>query len=154
MRYIRRVSVFSLVFQDDIIKLIGLCVFRYYLNLPLSYLKFNTMGSAMFFLKLLISAGILLGASELAKRSTLLGALILALPLVSMMSMVWLYLDTRDAVKVSEFARDIFYLVPPSLLFFVPFLAESRTHWGFWPNFMTGIFIMLAAMGAIKFLLK
>lgn len=108
----------------------------------------------MLFLKLLISVGILLGASEVAKRSALLGALILALPLVSMLSMVWLYVDTKDTAKVSEFARDIFYLVPPSLLFFLPFLVESRTHWGFWLNFFIGIFIMLAGMGAIKFLLK
>ena len=62
----------------------------------------------MLFLKLILSIVILLGASEVARRSALLGALILALPLVSMLSMVWLYLDTQDAAKVSEFARDIF----------------------------------------------
>lgn len=108
----------------------------------------------MLFLKFAISVLILLGASEVAKRSALLGALILALPLVSMLSMVWLYLDTRDAAKVSEFARDIFYLVPPSLLFFLPFLVASRTHWSFWQNFFIGIFIMILGMVAIKFLLK
>ena len=108
----------------------------------------------MLLLKLLLSVAILLGAAEVAKRSPVLGAVIIALPLVSMLSMVWLYLDTKDSAKVSEFARDIFFLVPPSLLFFLPFLLEPRTNWPFWQNFSLGFVIMVAAMGIINFLIK
>jgi len=108
----------------------------------------------MFFLKLFLSVAILLGAAETAKRSPFFGAVIIALPMTSMLSMVWLYLDTQDSAKVSEFARDIFYLVPPSLLFFLPFVFASRTHLSFWQNFAIGTLFMVAAMLLFKFLIK
>ncbi|TCV81043.1 hypothetical protein EDC63_1271 [Sulfurirhabdus autotrophica] len=108
----------------------------------------------MFFLKLFLSVAILLGAAETAKRSPFFGALIIALPITSMLSMVWLYWDTQDSARVSEFARDIFYLVPPSLLFFVPFVFSSRTHLSFWQNFIIGTLFMVVAMLLIKFLIK
>jgi hypothetical protein len=108
----------------------------------------------MWFIKLMFSAGVIAAAAEVAKRSEFWGALIIALPLSSMLAMVWLYSDTHDSAKVSLFARDIFYLVPPSLLFFVPFLFEPKTQWPFWGNFAAGIIVMGAGMATVKFLLK
>lgn len=108
----------------------------------------------MWFIKLMFSAGIIAAAAEVAKRSEFWGALIIALPLSSMLAMVWLYADTQDSAKVSLFAREIFYLVPPSLLFFVPFLFEPKTHWPFWLSFVGGLLFMGVGMAAVKFLLK
>ncbi len=108
----------------------------------------------MWLIKIGLSVAALLAAAEVAKRSPFWGALIVALPLTSMLAVVWLYNDTHDSAKVSEFARDIFYLVPPSLLFFVPFLFETKTHWPFWANFAAGMIVMAAGMATIKFLIK
>ncbi|HVS26979.1 MAG TPA: hypothetical protein VHE58_06740 [Burkholderiales bacterium] len=108
----------------------------------------------MFIVKILFSVALLLAASELAKRSTFLGAIVIALPLTSMLAMTWLYLDTRDADKVAAFARDIFFLVPPSLLFFLPFLLQPKSHWPFWLNFGAGFALMAAAMLGYRFLVK
>lgn len=108
----------------------------------------------MLFLKIFLSLAIILAAAEAAKRSAFWGALIVALPLTSMLAMLWLYWDTRDAAKVSAFARDIFYLIPPSLVFFLPFLAEPRTHWPFWLNFALGLALTAGAAACMKFLLK
>jgi hypothetical protein len=111
-------------------------------------------GATMLIVKLLLTVAILLTAAEVAKHSPFWGAFIIALPLTSMLSMGWLYWDTRDSVKVAEFARDIFYLVPPSLLFFVPFLFEPRSHWPFWINFALGLAVMASGMVAIRILVK
>jgi len=108
----------------------------------------------MFLLKLFLSLAVLAGAAEAAKRSPFVGALIIALPLTSMLSMIWLYWDTQDSAKVSAFARDIFFLVPPSLGFFLPFLLEPRTHWSFWVNFGAGLAVMSGGMLLLRFLLK
>jgi hypothetical protein len=108
----------------------------------------------MWFIKLMFSAGVIAAAAEVAKRSEFWGAVIIALPLSSMLAMLWLYADTHDSAKVSLFARDIFYLVPPSLLFFVPFLFEPKTHWPFWLSFVGGLLLMGVGMAAVKFLLK
>ncbi|MCX7109228.1 MAG: DUF3147 family protein [Proteobacteria bacterium] len=83
----------------------------------------------LYLIKLCITLTVILGSAEVAKRYPTLGAFIVVLPLVSILSMTWLYWDTRDAAKVSDYAREIFYLVPLSLLFFMPFLFEQRTHW-------------------------
>jgi len=39
--------------------------------------------------------------------------------LVSVLAMVWLYIDTKDAEKVSDLATSVFWLVLPSLGFFI-----------------------------------
>ncbi|MGH8750363.1 MAG: hypothetical protein ACREUV_01510 [Burkholderiales bacterium] len=108
----------------------------------------------MFIVKILFSVALLLAAAEIAKRSTFLGAVVIAMPLTSMLAMSWLYWDTRDAQKVAEFARDIFFLVPPSLLFFLPFLFQTRSHWPFWLNLGAGLGLMAGGMLAYRFLLK
>ncbi|MBS1214159.1 MAG: uncharacterized protein H6R26_2776 [Proteobacteria bacterium] len=102
-----------------------------------------------FLLKLGITALVIVGAAEVAKRSTWLGGLLVALPLVSILSMTWLYVETRDSAKVAEFAREILIMVPPSLLFFVPFLLEPRTHWPFWLNCAVGCAITSLGMYAV-----
>ncbi|HMK13516.1 MAG TPA: DUF3147 family protein [Burkholderiales bacterium] len=108
----------------------------------------------LFIVKILFSVGLLLAAAEIAKRSTFLGAFVIALPLTSMLAMLWLYWDTRDAERVAAFARDIFFLVPPSLLFFLPFLLQPKSHWPFWLNFGVGVALMAGGMLAYRFLVK
>ena len=72
-------------------------------------------------LKILIASLIAVAASEIAKRSTLLGALVVALPLTSMLAMGFLYYDTKNAEKVAEFARTIPLMILPTFLFFYLF---------------------------------
>ena len=108
----------------------------------------------LFIVKILFSVALLLAAAELAKRSTFLGAFVIALPLTSMLAMTWLYWDTHDAERVAAFARDIFFLVPPSLLFFLPFLLAPRSNWPFWLNFGVGLALMAGGMLVYRFLVK
>lgn len=109
---------------------------------------------ALFIVKILLSVALLLTASELAKRSTFLGAVVIAMPVTSILAMTWLYWDTRDAEKVAAFAKDIFFLVPPSLLFFLPFLFQQKSHWPFWLNFSLGFALMAGGMLIYRFLVK
>ncbi len=57
--------------------------------------------------------------SEISKRSSLLGAVFASIPLVSVLAMIWLYIDTRDTEKVGELSIQVFWLVLPSLALFV-----------------------------------
>lgn len=96
----------------------------------------------IYLLKLALSLAVILASAEAAKRLPTLGAFIVALPLVSILSMTWLWWDTRDSAKVSAYAREILFLVPLSLLFFLPFLFEPRSHWPYWVNFGLGLLTM------------
>lgn len=102
--------------------------------------------SGLFLLKVAVSALVVALASELAKRDSFWGALLVALPLTSILAIGWLYAETRDNVLVTRLARDIFLLVPGSLLFFLPFLVESKTRLGFFPNLAIGLGLMAIAM--------
>ena len=72
-----------------------------------------------YIVKVLLSALIIVAVSELAKRQPAWGGLLASLPLVSLLAMVWLYVDTHDSRQVSELSISIFWLVLPSLVFFV-----------------------------------
>lgn len=106
----------------------------------------------LFIVKVVLSALILVGASELAKRSPFWGAVVIAMPLTSILSLSLLYLDTRSDGQAAQYARDIFYLVPPSLLFFVPFLFSRQTGWPFWLNLASGILLLALAVAGLRLL--
>lgn len=101
---------------------------------------------ALFLAKVIVSALVIAVATEVAKRSTFWGALIVALPLTSILALSWLYAETRDNTLTTRFAREILILVPLSLIFFVPFLLETRTRLGFIPNLLIGLGLLAVAV--------
>lgn len=106
--------------------------------------------SGLFLVKVLISALVIALASELAKRDSFWGALLVAMPLTSILAIGWLYAETRDNLLVTRFARDIFLLVPGSLLFFLPFLLETKTRLGFLPNLLIGLVLLALAVWGMR----
>lgn len=70
-------------------------------------------------LKVVISALLIVAIGELGKRSSLAGALLASLPLVSVLAMFWLFAETHDNGKVAALANDILWLVLPSLTLFI-----------------------------------
>lgn len=106
--------------------------------------------SALFVAKVLVSALVIAAATEVAKRSPFWGALIIALPLTSILAMSWLYAETRDDRLLTQFARDIFVLVPVSLVFFLPFWLEKKTQLGFLANMAVGLGLLAAAVWGLK----
>jgi hypothetical protein len=106
--------------------------------------------SGLFVVKLVVSALVIALASEIAKRDSFWGALLVALPLTSILAISWLYAETRDNTLVTRFARDIFLLVPGSLLFFLPFLLETKTRLGFLPNLISGLVLLVLAVWGMR----
>ena len=72
-----------------------------------------------YILKIVITALLIVLISEIAKRSSFVGAVLASVPLVSVLAMLWLYIDTKDIAKVSALSSSIFWLVLPSLSLFV-----------------------------------
>ena len=95
--------------------------------------------------KLLITAGLIVLASELAKaRQPLLSALFIALPLVSYLSLIWIYYENRDPDQIARYCWDIFWLVLPSLSFFIVFpLLLKRVP--FVPGLVASTLVLLVA---------
>ena len=81
--------------------------------------------------KYLLTAAVVVIVSEVAKRSDKLGALIAALPLVTFLALIWLYVENQPEEKISNHAWFTFWYVLPTLPMFVgfPFLHARL---GFW----------------------
>lgn len=70
-------------------------------------------------LKIILSAGLIMAISEIAKRSSYWGGIMASLPLISIIAFIFLYEETKDIKAISSLSTDIFWLVIPSLALFV-----------------------------------
>jgi len=99
--------------------------------------------------KYLTTALVVVIISEVAKRNDKLGGLIGALPLITIMALVWLYFERQSYEKIANHAWYTFWYVIPTLPMFLAFPFIYRVT-GFWPSLffciiITGIsFVVLA----------
>ena len=101
----------------------------------------NLVGKGLF------SGAVIVAASELEKKSAAFGALVVSLPLTSIMAMSVLYQDTKDTAQVADFAEGILWLVFPSLVLFVILPQMLRRGYGFEVAMAVGILGTLVAYG-------
>ena len=99
-------------------------------------------------IKTIITALIIVIVSEVAKRSTLIGALIISIPLTSLLAFIWLYLDTRDYQKVIDLSYGTILLTIPSFAFFLilPILLKMKQ------NFAISIIISIIGTSILYFI--
>ena len=105
-------------------------------------------------IKVGLTAIVVVAVAEIAKRSSLWGAVLASLPLTSLLAFVWLYFDTGDVGKVAALSQDIFWLALPSLPLFLVLPALLRHGWPFWPSLATACGVTVAAYLGTLFLLQ
>ena len=105
-------------------------------------------------LKTLISAIIIVAVSEIAKRYTWTAAIIVSLPLTSLLAFVWLYWDTKDAQKVIELSYSTIVMSLPSFVFFIilPLLLKFKQN--FILSIMVSIISTAIAYAIFMFIIK
>jgi hypothetical protein len=108
---------------------------------------------AWIIVKYLLTAGIVVLASELAKRSDKLGGLIGALPLVTLLALVWLHVERQPEAKIANHAWYTLWYVIPTLPMFgaFPFLLAR---FGFWPTMLASVLITIVCFGLFALLIK
>ena len=102
-------------------------------------------------LKALLSGAIVVAASEVARRSSILGAIIVSLPITSILAMIWLYRDTGDDREVSDLSWAILWVFAPSLVFFVVLPLLLIHDVSFWPSLVLSIAATALAYAAWVF---
>jgi hypothetical protein len=98
-------------------------------------------------LKALLSGVIIAVASEVARRSPLLGAVLISLPLTSILALIWLWRDTHDRDEITDLSWSILWVVIPSLVFFIALPLTMRTV-TFWPALVIACTVTAAAYAA------
>jgi len=100
----------------------------------------------MWFLgKILISSIIIAFASWFSGQRSFLAGFIVALPITSVLTILFSYLQYRDMTKINELATSILVSVPLSLLFFIPFVLNRWLRMNFAFSFGLGILLLFAA---------
>lgn len=104
--------------------------------------------------KVMLTAVIVVAIAEIAKRSTLFGALVASLPLTSLLAFIWIYVETQDVEKVAALSSSIFWYVLPSLVLFVAFPQLIAQGWTFWASLAVSIGLTAAAYAVMLALLS
>lgn len=82
---------------------------------------------------------VIVAVSEVSHRLPRAGALLLSLPLVSVLAFVASWYRDADIQSLSAMARETLILVPLGLPFFVPLALAERLGLGFWTALSAGI---------------
>lgn len=97
------------------------------------------MSVSYYLVKIATTTALVVLISELSKRSTFIGALLASIPLVSVLAMIWLYTDTRDASQIVTLSRSVFWLVLPSLVLFLLLPVLLERGYGFYASLTASI---------------
>lgn len=94
--------------------------------------------------KYLLTAAVVVLVTEAAKRSDRLGGLLAALPLVTVLALIWLYIENQPQEKIANHAWYTFWYVVPTLPMFLAFpLLLPKL--GFWWTLGASVVITLAS---------
>ncbi len=103
--------------------------------------------------KYALTAGVVVLVTEIAKRSDRLGGLIAALPLVTILALIWLHIETHSTEKVANHAWYTFWYVVPTLPMFLvfPWLLPRL---GFWPTLLACCFLTVLCFGVFALIVR
>jgi hypothetical protein len=108
----------------------------------------------IFLARVLLTSLVIAGASLLARRHAPLAAILASLPLTSLLTILWLYHDTRDGRLAGELATQIFWALLPTLFFFILFPWLLRSGVRFSLAMLVAILVMLVGYAAYAALLR
>ena len=104
-------------------------------------------------MKYAATALIVVVVSEVAKRSDKWGALISALPLMTILVLLWLYVERQPTEKIANHAWFTFWYVIPTLpMFFIFPMLLPRL--GFFPTLLAGIVLTVTCFGVLVYVMR
>lgn len=103
--------------------------------------------------KYFVTAAVVVIVSEAAKRSDKLGGFLAALPLVTILALVWLYVEKQPQQKIANHAWYTFWYVLPTLPMFLAFPA-LLPRLGFWPTLFACTLLTSICFGAFAVLVR
>ena len=103
--------------------------------------------------KYLLTSAVVVLVSELAKRSDKLGAFIAALPMVTVLALIWLSVENQPEQKIANHAWYTFWYVVPTLPMFLIF-PSILPRLGFWPSLAACVLVTAGSFGAFALVVR
>ncbi len=103
--------------------------------------------------KLVVVSSIIAFSSWLAGKKPELAGFIVAMPITSILALVFSYLESKNDLTSITFAKSILIGVPVSWLFFLPFFLAERFGFGFWIAYILGLLLLIAGYFIHRFIM-
>jgi uncharacterized membrane protein (GlpM family) len=84
-------------------------------------------------LKAALTGVIVIAISEISKRSSIIAAVLASLPLTSILAFIWMYADSKNGEEIKQLSYGIFWMVIPSLAFFILLPTFLKVGMRFYP---------------------
>ena len=94
--------------------------------------------------KLFLSALIIVVVTKIQLVNDRLSALLIALPLTSLVAMIWMQLGGQSSQRLANHAEGTFWFVLPTLPMFLIIPWMLRNGWGFWAALVANCVITVA----------
>lgn len=104
--------------------------------------------------KYAITAALIVAISEVAKRSDRLGSLIAALPLVTVLTLIWLNVEKAGPEKIANHAYYTFWYVLPTLPMFLLFPWMIHKDFTFWITLGASCLLTIVCFAVAALILK
>ncbi|CAG1011767.1 hypothetical protein BURK2_04357 [Burkholderiales bacterium] len=104
-------------------------------------------------IKYILTAAVVVAVSELARRSGKLGAFIAALPLITLLALIWLHIENQPQEKIASFSWYTFWYVIPTLPMLLAF-PVLLPRIGFWPTLLACVVITVVCFGLFAIALR
>lgn len=93
--------------------------------------------------KIFISAILISFVTWLSGKKIGLAGFLTALPLTSLIALAISQLEWQDSAQTVEYAKGIFFAIPVSTMFFVPFLFSNKFNLNFWTCYFIGVLLLI-----------
>jgi len=94
-------------------------------------------------LKILVSVFVIVFCSWLSGKHPALAGFIVALPLTSMLVLLFSQLEWQDSTNTINFAKSILFALPVTIGFFIPFLFADKLGFSFWHSYLFGTILLV-----------
>jgi hypothetical protein len=107
-----------------------------------------------YFIKLFLAALIIVVVTEVAKINAFIGGFIKSLPLISLITLIWVYIETHSNDKIVGLSISTFWFVLPTLPMFIllPYLLKQGLN--FYLSLALSILVMMACYWITIIILK
>ncbi len=105
------------------------------------------MDSAWYVFRVALAAVIVVAVAELSQRAPRAGAMLLSLPLISILAFLFAWFQHHDLLALSRLARETVVLVCLGLPFFLPLAFAQRLGLGFWSAMLAGLALAASCVG-------
>lgn len=103
--------------------------------------------------KYLLTAAVIVLISEIAKRSDKLGGFIAALPLVTILTLIWMHIERQSVERIANHASYTLWYVLPTLPMFV-LLPALLSRYGFWIALFASAVFAIISFGLFAYVMR